>query len=82
VHPQWVRRGIAGRLLGACEEAAREQGFERIEMGATLSGVPFYARMGYSERGQEEVAVGEVGEGEEVKERVTITVVRMEKTLD
>lgn len=49
VHPVWTRKGIAGLLLRACEEAAREAGFSKAEMGSTLSGVPFYTRMGYRE---------------------------------
>jgi GNAT superfamily N-acetyltransferase len=48
VHPQWVRCGIATLILEACENAAREAGFTRLEMGATLSGVPFYRAQGYA----------------------------------
>ena len=47
VHPDWARRGIGGLILEACENAAREAGFTKLEMGATLSGVPFYSAMGY-----------------------------------
>jgi GNAT superfamily N-acetyltransferase len=47
VHPQWARRGIGGMILEACETAAREAGFTQLEMGATLSGVPFYRAKGY-----------------------------------
>jgi GNAT superfamily N-acetyltransferase len=47
VHPEWVRRGIGGLILEACENAAREAGFTRLEMGATLTGVPFYKQKGY-----------------------------------
>lgn len=48
VHPKWARRGIGGLILGACENAAREAGFTRLEMGATLSGVAFYKAKGYA----------------------------------
>jgi GNAT superfamily N-acetyltransferase len=48
VHPQWARRGIGGLILEACENAAREAGFTRLEMGATLSGVAFYRAKGYA----------------------------------
>jgi N-acetylglutamate synthase-like GNAT family acetyltransferase len=48
VHPQWARRGIGTLLLQACESAAREAGFTRLEMGATLSGVAFYRAKGYA----------------------------------
>lgn len=47
VHPQWARRGIGSLILEACEKAASEAGFTRLEMGATLSGVAFYKAKGY-----------------------------------
>jgi GNAT superfamily N-acetyltransferase len=47
VHPSWARRGIGGLILDACENAAREAGFTRLEMGATLTGVPFYEKKRY-----------------------------------
>ena len=47
VHPQWARQGIGGLILEACENARREAGFTRLEMGATLSGVAFYRAKGY-----------------------------------
>jgi GNAT superfamily N-acetyltransferase len=49
VHPDWTRRGIGTMILSACEAAAREAGFGRCEMGATLTGVPFYRSRGYAE---------------------------------
>jgi GNAT superfamily N-acetyltransferase len=49
VHPNWVRRGLGTRLLEACENAARAEGFRRFEMGATLTGVPLYRVHGYIE---------------------------------
>jgi GNAT superfamily N-acetyltransferase len=48
IHPEWARRGIGSLILDACEAAAREAGFTRLEMGATLSGVPFYRAKGYT----------------------------------
>jgi len=59
VHPQWARRGIGGMILEACEEAAIAQGFRRLEMGATLTGVPFYRAKGYVELEETEVPLGE-----------------------
>lgn len=47
VHPKWARRGIGSMILEACEEAAKSAGFTRLEMGATLTGVPFYRAKGY-----------------------------------
>jgi GNAT superfamily N-acetyltransferase len=49
VHPAWARRGIGGMILEACETAAKAAGFQRLEMGATLTGVPFYLAKGYIE---------------------------------
>lgn len=74
VHPDWTRRGIGRILLEACEDAARQAGFARAEMGATLSGVPFYRKMGYVEVGAGLVKVP-VGEG------VLLDVVKMGKIL-
>ncbi len=47
VHPAWARRGIGAMILKASEEAAIAAGFHEAEMGATLSGVPLYRRLGY-----------------------------------
>lgn len=52
VHPEWVRKGIATRILEICEEAARAAGFRRLEMGATLAGVSLYRARGYAEFGR------------------------------
>lgn len=53
VHPKWARRGIGGMILEACENAAKEAGFTRLEMGATLSGVAFYRAKGYEAIGNQ-----------------------------
>jgi GNAT superfamily N-acetyltransferase len=47
VHPDWVRRGLARRILRECENAAREEGFRTFELMATLPGIPFYEREGF-----------------------------------
>jgi len=49
VHPDWARQGIGTLILEACENAAIAAGFTRLEMGATLSGIPFYRAKGYAE---------------------------------
>lgn len=46
-HPDHARRGIAARLLAACEAAAQEAGFDTVELMATLPGVPFYVASGF-----------------------------------
>ena len=48
VDPSWARRGIGRALLARCEDAARSAGFSRLELLATLPGVPLYTALGYS----------------------------------
>jgi GNAT superfamily N-acetyltransferase len=72
IHPEWARRGIGGMILDACEQAAQAAGFRRLEMGATLTGVPFYAAKGYVALGEEEVPLGE---------GMTLPIVRMGKAI-
>jgi GNAT superfamily N-acetyltransferase len=55
VHPDWARRGVGSRILEVCEAAAEAAGFRRLEMGATLTGVPLYRVRGYLEVAQHEV---------------------------
>lgn len=47
VSPKFARRGVASKILDACEAAARAAGFRRIELVATLPGEPLYAANGY-----------------------------------
>jgi GNAT superfamily N-acetyltransferase len=47
VHPTWSRKGVATKILTACEDAARLAGFRRIELAATLPGEPLYLARGY-----------------------------------
>ena len=47
VHPVWARRGVGTQILEACETAAREAGFRRYEMGATLTGAKLFGVKGY-----------------------------------
>ncbi|MBT2188090.1 GNAT family N-acetyltransferase [Sphingobium nicotianae] len=46
-HPAFARRGIGRLILDTCEGAARDAGFVRAELMATLSGQPLYAVCGY-----------------------------------
>lgn len=43
----WTRRGLGRRILQACEDAARVEGFGRLSLMATLPGVPLYAAYGF-----------------------------------
>jgi len=47
-HPDFVRRGVGRLVLATCEAAAEAEGFRRVELAATLSGVPLYERCGYA----------------------------------
>jgi N-acetylglutamate synthase-like GNAT family acetyltransferase len=49
VNPLWARRGVATAILDACETAAKADGFSRVELVATMPGVPFYLAKGYHE---------------------------------
>ncbi len=72
VHPDWARRGIGTAILDACENAARAAGFKRCEMGATLTGVPFYRKKGYEEMESLAVPLPEGG---------SLPIIRMAKDL-
>ncbi len=48
VSPDFARRGLGRALLEACERAALEDGFQTLELMATLPGVPFYDALGFS----------------------------------
>ena len=45
--PDFTRRGVGRLVLSVCEAAAREAGFARAEMMATLAGEPRYRACGY-----------------------------------
>lgn len=49
VHPDWARRGLGSLMLQHCESEAQHAGFQRFEMGSTLTGVPLYRLRGYTE---------------------------------
>jgi len=46
-HPDHTRKGVGRIVLDACEAAARAEGFTRVEMAATMGGVPLYRACGY-----------------------------------
>lgn len=47
VHPDWTRRGVATALFERCLAAARAAGVRRLELLATLPGVPLYRSLGF-----------------------------------
>jgi N-acetylglutamate synthase-like GNAT family acetyltransferase len=72
VDPSNARRGIGSLLLEHCEKQAREHGYARVELMATLPGVKLYAARGYV--GAQKVQI-DVGSGE------TIEFIPMQKSL-
>jgi len=48
VHPSWARRGIARSIMICCEQAIVAAGFRKVEIVATLAGLPLYASFGYA----------------------------------
>lgn len=73
VHPDHARRGLGSRILARCEEAARQAGFSKLTLGATLTGIPLYERHGF--RAVERVEVP-------LANGTSIPIVRMEKEME
>ena len=46
-HPDFARRGVGRLILQLCEDAAAAEGFQRLELMATLSGRALYRQGGY-----------------------------------
>lgn len=46
-HPAHTRKGVGRLILSLCEEAARAEGFTRVELMATMAGEPLYRACGY-----------------------------------
>lgn len=70
--PAFARRGVGAFVLSLCENAAREAGFKRVELMATLSGARLYRKAGY-ELAQELESPAVDG--------ITVPLLRMEKAL-
>ena len=70
--PAHARKGVGAYVLDLCEQAAREAGFSRVELMATLSGARLYRKAGYavSEELQSAPVAG-----------VSVPLLRMEKAL-
>jgi GNAT superfamily N-acetyltransferase len=47
VHPDWARKGVGSALMKACEQAAKDAGFRRMELAATLTGEKLYTQFGF-----------------------------------
>jgi len=48
-HPDFVRRGVGRMILQLCEQAAKAEGFARLELMATLAGRALYSQCGYED---------------------------------
>ena len=48
VDPDWARHGIGSRLLERAESAIAAAGHQRVSIGASLVGLPFYEARGYT----------------------------------
>ena len=49
VRPQFIRRGIGTMIFEACRACAVTKGFQRLQLTATLTGVPLYKTLGFEE---------------------------------
>jgi GNAT superfamily N-acetyltransferase len=72
VKPGRERRGIGSALVRTCEQAAVAEGFRRIEMASTLTGVALYSVHGYREVERIDIPL---------EKALTLPVVRMIKTV-
>lgn len=72
IHPERARQGIGAAILIACIDGAFAAGFRRLELMATLPGVPLYKRHGFREL---EATVTTLPDG------VTISFIRMGRDL-
>lgn len=70
-HPNHTRKGVGRLILSLCESAAKAEGFTRMELMATMAGVPLYRACGYE--AMEEVMDDRGGVG--------VPLLRMGKTL-
>ncbi|GAA0604612.1 GNAT family N-acetyltransferase [Sporichthya brevicatena] len=48
VHGDWTRRGLGTRILEACEDAARAEGFTELALMATMPGLQLYRTWGFT----------------------------------
>ncbi|WP_345635215.1 GNAT family N-acetyltransferase [Rugosimonospora acidiphila] len=46
-NPAFTRRGVGRLILSLCESAAASEGFTRLELMATLAGLPLYEAYGF-----------------------------------
>jgi GNAT superfamily N-acetyltransferase len=71
--PDFARQGVGRMVISLCEDAARNAGFKRATMMATMAGVPLYEACGYV---QVEPIMSAPVDG------IRVPLVRMEKPLE
>lgn len=47
VHPNYQKKGVGHALVAAFETYAKQAGFERIQLAARATAIPFYEKLGY-----------------------------------
>jgi len=47
-HPRHTRKGVGRLILSLCEDAARTEGFKKMELMSTMAGEALYRACGYS----------------------------------
>ncbi len=70
--PTFTRRGVGRLILSLCEDAARAEGYDRVELVATMGGEPLYLAAGYRP----------IERFEDDRGGVPVPLVRMRKRLD
>ena len=72
VRRDWTRRGLGRAILEASERAARDEGFTRLVLGATLPGELLYRAFGFKEVERAQV---------EMPDGVSVEVISMERPI-
>ena len=49
VHPAWHRKGVGKGLMDSIEIIARKKGILSIQLGASITAVEFYLKLGYTQ---------------------------------
>ena len=46
-NPAYARRGVGRLILSLCQQAAKDEGFQRLELMGTMAGEPLYTTYGF-----------------------------------
>jgi len=71
-NPDYVRRGVGRLILSLCQQAAKAEGFTRLELMGTMAGEPLYTTYGF-------VPIERLTDD---RGGVAVPLVRMGKTID